>query len=1004
VATSVRLLGTPVVEHADGFHEPPFGKGTALLWYLAYHRDWVRRDDLLFRFWPDATESTARENLRKLVNRSLRPLPFTGGLESDGARLRWAVPTDVHAFREALAAKRFATAFGLYRGPLLGAFGLPSCPEFEDWLDGERRALHGAWRDAALHLAGELGRVARPERAAEVLGHLHAADPLDEDVLEGYLRALAASDQRSRAIATFDAFAERLAQEVGGEPDARTLALIDRIRRGDTAVAPPTPASVAATPTPRPRPELPMPATRFVGREAERRDLHQRLSDRSCRLLTLTGPGGIGKTRLALQLAAERRERYADGACFVSLVAVGSTDLVPYAIADALDASLVGSAPAEAQLLEHLRSKDVLLVLDNLEHLLTLGGFLHDLLEACPGVTLLVTSRERLDLQGEHVFDLGGLTVPPDAHADADSDADPERYDSVRLFAQAAARARRDFVLSAEVLPAVTTICRLVDGLPLALELAASWLRVVPANEVAREVAQGIDILAAETRDLPERHRSLRAVLDQAWQGLTDAERSVLQALSVAASDVDRATAEALGASLPLLASLVNKSLVRSTASGRFALHPLVRQYAAATLAPEAAAGLRDAYAHHVVAMLRGHAEALAFGGQYQAVRAVERELEHVRAAVAWAAAREDASLLGFPLSLALSSFFQFQSRYGEALHLFTQVTEALEQRHDPGSVQARMEFLLMQGWFYLRFGRLDEAEAVIRASAALAASGLRLDDGVASLPETALAAVAMARGAYDEALRHATAARCRAETLGHVGNLESATYYVARARLASGDVSGAEAVAHEALAVARRTGETWFRAYILTTLGDISFERGALEPARRMFLESHDIRRRFGDHEGVGLASARLGEVAMAQQRYEQARRWFHDARAAYERVNDYGGLSRALAGLGDVELASGDLEAARAFLAAALRTAAGRPFHRITLRVIASVADLLVRLGRAPDAAAVARLIERHPARDARVRERLGALPREALPEPAGPPDEDLTAMTERLLATLS
>ena len=304
-----------------------------------------------------------------------------------------------------------------------------------------------------------------------------------------------------------------------------------------------------------------------------------------CRLLTIVGPGGIGKTRLALQSATSLSEQYADGAVFVALAPLLAGNQVPAAIAEALDFTFGGPTEPGQLLLNYLRRKQVLVMLDNIKQLLSdnaLIDLIQSLLEQAPRVTLLVTSRERLNVRCEWVFEVQGLAVPPHALTHAEQLA---AYPALSLFAQHARRLRPTFTPGDHDWLAMARICRAVEGLPLAIELAAAWLPSLACTEIADELERSLDILRSTARDLPARHRSMRAVFDESWGLLSPAEQRVLGALSVFRGSFTRAAAQAVaGADLEMLFALIAKSLLRRTADDRFNLHDLVQQYAAAQL------------------------------------------------------------------------------------------------------------------------------------------------------------------------------------------------------------------------------------------------------------------------------------------------------------------------------------------------------------------------------------------------------------------------------------
>ncbi|MEP7358979.1 MAG: LuxR C-terminal-related transcriptional regulator, partial [Anaerolineales bacterium] len=408
----------------------------------------------------------------------------------------------------------------------------------------------------------------------------------------------------------------------------------------------------AEKPAPPPSTNLPLQPTAFVGREQELAAIAELLANPACRLVTLVGPGGSGKTRLAIQAATQQRDAFSDGVVLVPLAPVGSPESLAGAISDALKVPLAGREDPQAALLGYLGAKQMLLVLDNCEHLLAGAGLFGEILRGAPRITLLATSRERLNLVGEWLFDVEGLPVPAQWRAG-------EAEGAAGLFMQSARRLRAGFAPSEADKAAVVRICQLVGGMPLAVELAAAWVRMLSCAEIAAEIEGSLGILAAESRDVPLRQQSMQAIYDHSWKLLSLEEQQAFPRLSVFRSGFQREAAEQVAqAGLRLLSALVDKSLVRANPNGRYELHELARQYAAEKLQ---AAGDAETAARRHLAYCVGLAERAApeLIGPHQAVWLVRLEAEHdnLRAALAWSQAAAETEM-GLRLAGAVWRFW----------------------------------------------------------------------------------------------------------------------------------------------------------------------------------------------------------------------------------------------------------------------------------------------------------------------------------------------------------
>lgn len=549
----LRTLGGLALDGHDAVQPRPL----LLLAYLAVEGR-SERGDLARRFWPDAADP------RNRLSGALSHLRRVGvdAIDADPARVATTVAFDGAQLERAVREGRFDEAARLYAGPFLA--GLPPEPgvELEEWVFATREHYAGLARRALIGAAEAFaarGLHADAAERADAAVRVRGAAELDPEQL-GRLALLLRAGEHPRAKHVADE-----AAEFGVEVPATAAA-------ARAALAP-----TDATGAPAVRHNLPAPPTAFVGRAAELRRLDALLADPECRLVTIAAVGGMGKTRLALRAAERALPAFPDGVFWVPFAASGAADGWVFPIAEALALPLGGDVAPEERLLAHLAGRRALLVLDNLEHVLDGVGLIADLLERAPGVKVLATSRERLGLRAEWVLDLGGMRR---AAADA---AGPEPG-AVALFRQVARRHGR--TLADADLPHVVAIGDRVDGMPLAIELAGAWSSVMSPAAIRAEVERGLDVLASDAPDVPDRQRTVRAAIGGSWARLGAAEQRAFARLSVFRGGFSLDAARAVArADLRTLRALVRASLVRVDADGRYAVHELLRQYGAERLA-----------------------------------------------------------------------------------------------------------------------------------------------------------------------------------------------------------------------------------------------------------------------------------------------------------------------------------------------------------------------------------------------------------------------------------
>jgi predicted ATPase len=499
---------------------------------------------------------------------------------------------------------------------------------------------------------------------------LIAIDPYDDHSQRQMMWLLVRSGQRNAALQHYQSYQRLLADELGIEPEPATTALYHRLQ----TLSLPPPA------------QLPPETTPFVGRRSELAEIETVLIGSDCRLLTILGPGGMGKTRLALEmgrrLIQQRPGRFLDGVYFVPLAPLPSADYLTTTLADMLGLTFHGAETADQQLLDHLRQRELLLILDNFEHLITEQSltWLAAILEAAPEVKLLITSRERLRLLEEHVFDMPGLGYPA-----FEAMAEAEAYDAVQMFIQHLRRIRPRFTFSAEDMAAIVKLCHLVEGMPLAIELAAGSGREFSCPEMVAQLQQRFDALSDGLRNRPERHQNLRAVFEHSWSLLTEPEQVIARRLAVLQGLFEAAAVEAItGSTRQQLGLLADKSFLQRRQTALFELHPLMRQFLAEKLGldPNEQRSINTRHAHYFADLMIAVTQQENMEKHYfNLVARFKTDRENVIAAATWLAEQHDFEARRLQTLLErLIWYFNWSHRYEEAKVIFHQLIQASQK------------------------------------------------------------------------------------------------------------------------------------------------------------------------------------------------------------------------------------------------------------------------------------------------------------------------------------
>ncbi len=889
-------------------------KARALLAYLAIEADRPHaRESLAGLFWPEFPEERARQSLSQALSNvrhvigdrdSRHPIPFLDvtrqGVQFDQASDYWldverltALPAlHTHASTPDQILKRLEEAAAVYRGAFLEGLSFGDSPAFEEWMLIQREHLHRLMQETLTWLVAGYTQQGAFDRALDYAWRQVDLDPWHEEAHRQVMRLLAMTGQRAAALAHYASCCAILRKDLEVDPEAETVALYDAIKRGAVEVRAGHAVTLQPAGEPPPKHNLPAQLMPLIGRETELAALRARLKEPACRLLTLVGIGGIGKTRLALETAASVVSDFADGVFFVSLMPLHFSDAVVGAVAQSLGVAFSEQGgPAEQQLQRYLKNKTVLLILDNAEHLLqgssledtvsgsegvekgtrlTLVGLMMNLLEAAPGLKIMVTSRMALNALGEYLFPIRELDY---SDAATSSLAAVQNLAAVRLFVQSARQRWPDFVLTDANAQAVSAICRHVQGIPLAILLCTSWVNTMSVADIAAQLAgepsqasgAGVDVLEADWQNIPTRQRSMRAVFDHSWRLLTKREQGILQTLSVFRGAFTQTMAQAVtGATSRDLRGLVDASLLERGSTGRYTMHRLVQQYAESRLAldPDVAHAVHDCHCVYYVARLQRWAEDAKGPRQAEALLEMDVEIGDIQAAWAWAVAHGNWSVISQAIEGLAGYYLQRRlTQQGEAMCCMAlERLEAMEHTEMHTSAEGVLARARVLRW-HSNFLPPEQALASAERSLALLESPTLATRDVRQDKAAALHQIAFVTGSFDR---------------------EAAILFF-----------------EQNLALCRACGDVRGEGRALLGLGIQNYEMGNYKAARHHLEESLSILRGLKDQSSIAEALQILSFIAWSLGDCNESVRLATEVLAQWREIGDLLGIADSLWGL---------------------------------------------------------------------------------------------------------
>ncbi len=919
----LHLLGAFQIESDSGSIRLATRKVESLLAYLALFPEAHPREKLAALLWGDVPDEQARHSLRTALAAIRKELGDDVVIaDRETVQLNpdfplWVDARQIFDLRLPivdLEIENLKSKIEDYHDDLLSDF-------YDDWILPERERLRALYLDALLRLAQHHRAKSEYARAVEFARKALASDPANEKAYQHIIFCLAATGDRIGALKQYDACEKKLRDELGVEPSKETLALRDQI---EAALTGGKAREALFT-------NVPAPLTSFIGRARELRELKELVG--KTRLLTLTGAGGAGKTRLAIQLATElaNANQFKNGVWWVELAALSDPMLVPQTIAAVFKLEEQPNTPITTVLTNYLRAKDLLLILDNCEHLIDACAQLADaLLRACPQLKILASSREALGIVGETAYRVPSLALPPADLQSLQDLASLSQYEAVRLFIDRALAVQSNFAVTNANATAVAQICHRLDGIPLALELAAVRVKTLSVEQIAARLDDRFRLLTGGSRTALPRQQTLRALIDWSFSLLTEEERVLLRRLSVFAGGWTLDAAQAVCGCDPvcaddvldLLARLVDKSLVivePHDAETRYRLMETIRQYARDRLLESGEVEtIRDRHLDFFVAFAENVEPRLMGAEQFEWLDRLDVEHDNLRAALDWSQSPGRAQK-GLQIVGALRLFWDLRAYSSEA-YARIQKLLARPEAAEKTLARARALFTLAALAENVESGKAARPylEETIEIARACGAPGQRqLAMGLAELSLV----IRTEQPERSQALEDESWAI--AQVLGDEWMSATILHYRGHRFLNEGNRQAARAAFEASHAAFSKLGDQRWAMVLYRDIARVHFRDGDYATARRQNEEALQFFRARKDRLLASNALLTLGEIARVEQDYPRAKIYYEEALAIAQDLGTLLGNAIVLGNLGVTVLRLGDVTRARKLLTESLALA---------------------------------------------------------------------------------
>jgi predicted ATPase/DNA-binding SARP family transcriptional activator len=920
------LFGHPLFERESIRLDFGLRKSTAILAFLSIEKQLYSREELAAIFWPEVGHATALGNLRRALYRINHACGIDlihadrSSIEINREIDLWL---DVDAFQSYIGAclcsspvydplpadclENLVHADKLYTADFLAGFGLPDCPVFDEWQFFQMDSLRRSYNAVLKCLMQEFRDREELEKAIWYARRRLTLDVLDESAHRDVMELYGLNNQYGAAVRQYEECCRILASELAVQPEEETASLYQAIKQRRVSASQRTPAreiftnytfgehdsgsspvlkisTIQRISKPGPPHNLPIQPFPFIGRERELVDIQQLLLNSSKRrLVTITGPGGIGKTRLAIEAAASVFREFPHGVFLVSLSELTSPDGIIQAVADKIGLAYSQGSAAPVQLFEFLEDKHLLIILDSYEHLVLDVSFLSSLLQKTERVKVLVTSRERLALSSETVYSLGGMEFP-----ERESLENYQEYSAVQLFIQCARLVRPQFEIRREDMQSIFRICRYVQGMPLAIVLSAGWLQAITLQQIAEEIEQNLDFLAGTMRDLPERQRSVRAVFDYSWKRLNKEDQIAFMRLCIFIGGFSIRSAQRVAdVSLMTLRNLIDKSLVFIQQDGRYQIHSLLRQFGAEYLENSGEAEeIHLRHSENYLSSLEERKEDLKGRNQVGALEEIETDFQNIR--LAWEYAVEAGRVSAVQGALeSMYLFCDLRGRQKVGVELFTFAWEKLKSDNPLYTERLDERLLTHSGMLRSRYERFNPEIGNILKAGLETAVRCEDPDGIA-FGNLALGHFFLDNMQdFETALSYFKESHSMFVQTGDDYYLGRAVHMIGVCRAFQGGNYELLEYLQESLLISRRIGDLNSEVMLLVSISMVNFYLGDFEAAISYAQEAAHYAGDVGQSASLAQTDTFLGIIHLARGQLEKAQLYVNIGASIAEEVN---------------------------------------------------------------------------------------------------------------------